>query len=409
MARGRVLLPVGVWLALLTSAAMGGEPHRDRYGDPLPPGAVARLGTTRFLLDPGCPVLALTPDGRAVLVLADGRLFLLDAATGEVLRELRPAGEALFPSALRVIAGEGVEPPLSVTADGKWAAARVGDDVVVWEVATGRERHRLRDAAGDGLVLGPGGRSAAVFDAGAGLVRWHDCASGEQYRQWDVYEGRREELAAAGLHVSCWADPSPDGRRLAAGIRARGIMPGEEWELLRVRDAAARRFLWGSAWQEHLPSCPPAFSPDGRLIAAEELEGKITVREALSGKLRQRLRAGGERPDGGAGGGAGGPAGRGLRGRHRLGLLPPAHAASEEDPDGPVDAPAGVPRHPGGTVGQNRRSVHLRGWLGPRRAWEVLRGRVRWGVGAGRGRHAVLSPRPRLSSRLALIQERGVP
>src|SRR5258708_5545815 len=57
----------------------------DRYGDPLPAGAVARLGTVRFRNDMGAYSLAFSPDGKA---LACNAHVVWDAATGKELDRL---------------------------------------------------------------------------------------------------------------------------------------------------------------------------------------------------------------------------------------------------------------------------------------------------------------------------------
>ena len=55
----------------------------DLLGDPLPDGALARLGSTRFLHENGVTHVSYSPDGRT-LASFDGALHLWDPATGRL-------------------------------------------------------------------------------------------------------------------------------------------------------------------------------------------------------------------------------------------------------------------------------------------------------------------------------------
>ena len=57
-------------------------PRLDRYGDPLPPGAVARIGTLRLQTEGRVDALGFSADGREVLCAGDGALVAWDSATG---------------------------------------------------------------------------------------------------------------------------------------------------------------------------------------------------------------------------------------------------------------------------------------------------------------------------------------
>src|SRR5881392_2533998 len=66
-------------------------PRVDRHGDPLPQGALLRLGTVRFRHPDSTSALALSPDGRTVATLGSGTLRVWDAATGKQLHRFPDA------------------------------------------------------------------------------------------------------------------------------------------------------------------------------------------------------------------------------------------------------------------------------------------------------------------------------
>src|SRR5262249_16007490 len=109
------------------------KPRVDRFGDPLPPGAIARLGTIR--LRPAGPVrsIACAPDGKT-LVSANWSqgLHLWDAATGRDLRRF-----ADYEKKVNSVA---------FASDGKSLASAESNSqsIHVWDVASGKQVREIR-------------------------------------------------------------------------------------------------------------------------------------------------------------------------------------------------------------------------------------------------------------------------
>src|SRR5262249_7261345 len=79
----------------IVGAAAAQAPRLDVNGDPLPEGAVARLGTLRFQPQGESRAVALSPDGTTVARATRGDkgtdIDLLDTSTGKSVRRLRLA------------------------------------------------------------------------------------------------------------------------------------------------------------------------------------------------------------------------------------------------------------------------------------------------------------------------------
>src|SRR5919201_2046942 len=86
MTSDRLLLVTCLLVPTLTGSSPAADV--DRYGDPLPPGAVARLGTTR-LGDWGVlQAIAYSPDGKTLAFPGSDTISLLDVRTGNFVRGL---------------------------------------------------------------------------------------------------------------------------------------------------------------------------------------------------------------------------------------------------------------------------------------------------------------------------------
>jgi hypothetical protein len=76
--RSLAWITFAAWL-LATSALAQTALRSDAYGDPLPRGAVLRLGTTRLQTRGG---FAWTPDGKSLITMKNGTVFFWDMEDG---------------------------------------------------------------------------------------------------------------------------------------------------------------------------------------------------------------------------------------------------------------------------------------------------------------------------------------
>jgi hypothetical protein len=133
-------LTLFLFLASLTipatrgDAPPAGHPQRtDRYGDPLPDGAVFRIGTTR--LRPGIMII---PAFKNVLISPD-RKFVFSSGGEEPLVYM---WETSTGREVRRFPGES-SPMFSLSADGSLLAVSVGYEISLYNTATGKKQRTV--------------------------------------------------------------------------------------------------------------------------------------------------------------------------------------------------------------------------------------------------------------------------
>jgi WD40 repeat protein len=167
---------VAAWAALALFAAAAPPARTDRYGDPLPPGVLVRLGTPR-LCHPDAHWLAFSPDGRKLASMDPYQLTVRvwDVKTGEQIGQFGPDQSNGKPS-------YGIGPSLLAFSPGGELLAAVcrGDgNVRLWDVKARQLLHTIRGNLrfGGVPVFAPDGRRLVVSGSEGTLLI--DPAKGE--------------------------------------------------------------------------------------------------------------------------------------------------------------------------------------------------------------------------------------
>ena len=116
----------------------------DLYGDPLPAGALARMGTVQ--LRHGGAATAFSPDGNVLATVDDKSLRLWSMASGKLLREVKDNY------------GWG---PVMFSPDGKWLATAISESLWLLDAVTGKPVRRI-PTAGRVLDFSPDGKLVAT-------------------------------------------------------------------------------------------------------------------------------------------------------------------------------------------------------------------------------------------------------
>ncbi|HEY8502983.1 MAG TPA: sigma-70 family RNA polymerase sigma factor, partial [Gemmataceae bacterium] len=195
----------------VAAAPADAGPRADRYGDPLPPGALMRLGTVRFRHGGQLHAIAYSADGKTIASggFGTGRIMLWEAATGKPIATLEREQPA----------GQGYVFDLAFSPDGKWlvsVGSRTTDhesvgEVVFWDLSTRTCGEVIPTIAGTrnrwarAVAISPDGKTvAAGTDSGTLLL-----LDAKTRRVRELIE--KVDTSIAGLAFS------RDGKSLAVG------------------------------------------------------------------------------------------------------------------------------------------------------------------------------------------------
>jgi WD40 repeat protein len=162
--------------ATKNAPASAQQPRLDRYGDPLPDRAVARLGTVRLRHSAQVNSIAFSPDGKLLASAGDDACAILwDVATGKAVRRLP------HPGAVSAVL---------FTPDGKTLLSASMDKsrdcrVHVNELGSGKEFGSLAMPKPNGLArmaLSPDGKILVTSTVYGPLVAWDLATGGEVWR-----------------------------------------------------------------------------------------------------------------------------------------------------------------------------------------------------------------------------------
>jgi RNA polymerase sigma factor (sigma-70 family) len=255
----------------------------DLFGDPIPSGAVARLGTIRWRHGGGVGFAAFMPDGKRVLSVGNDRaIHLWEYPSGkELLRFGQPAAD----NAVDWKAGESWRfcdhAKFALTRDGKTLAVSVDGDIKVYESETGKVLRKLvTDLSSENapaLAFSPDGQTLAALQDATTIRMW-DWAQSREIRQLGGPERARSPRFRRNLAPTF----SPDGKSIAATLKQ-----GVDGVVTKIWDTGTGKELQslpGHRLLNYDEAFAPVFSPDSKFLACLLNPRVITLLECATAK-----------------------------------------------------------------------------------------------------------------------------
>ncbi len=231
--------------------ASGAQPRADLYGDPLPPGALVRLGSVR-----------LRQLGMEIAFSAGGKTLLSFSSRDKTLRHWNPVtGQELRRISLR--GAENMKPFSFSVWNEKTVVMASGEHLIMWDASTGKERRRIDMTKANihNLALAPAGDTLAV------VVQ---ADKGDTIRLWNLASGKDRPHLAQPERVYA-LNFSPDGKLLGT------LALDDQLRLWEVSTGKLLRTIHQVGWQM-------AFSSDGTKVATVNRQGVVKVWSVADGQ-----------------------------------------------------------------------------------------------------------------------------
>jgi WD40 repeat protein len=280
-------------------------PRQDCHGDPLPEGAVARMGTTRLRHSDGVSHVVYSPNGQSLASLSrDRTLRVWDAKAGRQLQvfqepDLDYYAVAFSPDSTKLAAaggdpfhggnaglrffdlGTGKEirqlighnQPAYMVAfspDGKTLISVSCDQVIRWDTANGQKltEWKLRSTAA--LAISPDRATLAWVDGETEdkTIHLSDAATGKELRRLKSHKRAITSVAY-----------SPDGKYLASG---------NPFEPICLWDAGTGKVV--RRLDQHQGGMALKFSADSKTLASASMDGKVRTWDIQTGQEKATLR-----------------------------------------------------------------------------------------------------------------------
>jgi len=249
--------------------------HVDRWGDPLPPGAIARLGTVRFRTTSGgfFSGLGFLADSKTVVSVTGGHTVQFwEAATGKQVREISTGNISIRSFALspdgRHFAADGF---LADDGTGPMAGA-----VGIWDTASGKEVRTIKrldkDVDRSSMAFTPDNKLLMSLGR-SGVLRVEEIATGVELLQHQFPQDIGGNLALSADGSMLAVASGPNTRKLYLWKWQAAEEPRE----LKVPDRVGNAL---------------AFSRDGKVLAeCGDLSEAVRLWDVASGRLLGKLEA----------------------------------------------------------------------------------------------------------------------
>jgi RNA polymerase sigma factor (sigma-70 family) len=238
--------------------------RKDCFGDELPPGALARLGTVRFREGDWIHDFDLSPDGRTLLTTGWNNvgLHMWDVATGKQMHH--------FPQQKRATSGYTV----AFSPDGQTFATGGFFGFSVWETSTGKQLYSVHNGSVHFLAFAPDGKILATGEHAKRPTLW-EAASGKMIAQLEEQGAGVGVYHGSGLHSLGF---SPNGRLLASTFGNSVLL----WDVASHKEI---RRLQG----HDKPVQTTAFSSDGKSLASGGEDKTIRLWDIATGREMRRF------------------------------------------------------------------------------------------------------------------------